>query len=273
MTTDLPAPRPAALPEGGPRTFGPADESRLYLALLAHLLSHYALELMPVDPDAAPGALLTAALDLRKRTEHVVEAAVVAEHARGTTWEQIGGAAGTTKQTAHERWAKNVRAWAANGSTARPAGDVRRPLDMAAKLDADYARVHPERPDAVSSGLEAVRHPGSADAGAPQRQHATFLHTRIRTLRNQQNERYTVYQERMDTGAHGAHIAVVLREIAALQDRQAALFDELAEIEPELTDEHRAAAEHERAAAADTRSHADLVEKRPAPGTDTGETP
>ncbi|MEU9116252.1 hypothetical protein AB0D04_31960 [Streptomyces sp. NPDC048483] len=95
-----------------------------------------------------------------------VQGGVVAERERGTTWEQLARAAGTTRQSAHERWSPNVQTWARLGRAARTTGPT---ADMVAFLDEAYAQLDPDRAAAVSAGLDANRHPGSAASEDPVR--------------------------------------------------------------------------------------------------------
>jgi hypothetical protein len=135
----------------------PRDESRVALALTLRQLADAVLDAVPVEPDPAPGDLLRAALRLQRRVEDVVREAVVAERERGTSWHEIGEAAGVTRQSAHEKWYSDVHAWAAIGRSALP--PHLKTLEVAAEADARYARLRPDRPHAVTSGLDAVRFP------------------------------------------------------------------------------------------------------------------
>ncbi|MFK4272596.1 hypothetical protein [Streptomyces milbemycinicus] len=85
-------------------------------------------------------------LALQHRLDHLIEAAVIAEWERGTTWEQFGSAAGTTRQSAHKKWADDLRSWAANGRSARFPGSARSGLEAAEQADWLYASRHPYGP-------------------------------------------------------------------------------------------------------------------------------
>lgn len=80
--------------------------------------------------------------------DDVVREAVVAERERGTTWNQIGDAAGITRQSAHEKGDSDVHGWAAIGRSALP--PELKTLEVAAEADARYARLRPDRPHAVT---------------------------------------------------------------------------------------------------------------------------
>ncbi|MFJ9378826.1 hypothetical protein [Streptomyces sp. NPDC101455] len=101
-----------------PHRLSPRDESRVALALTLRQLADAVLDSVPVEPDPTPSDLLRTALKLQRRMDDVVREAVVAERERGTTWNQIGDAAGITRQSAHEKWYSDV-----HGPTSAPIGD------------------------------------------------------------------------------------------------------------------------------------------------------
>ncbi|MFI9031164.1 hypothetical protein [Streptomyces sp. NPDC053560] len=259
MTTDLPE---AA---AGPRTLSPRDEARVRLADATWHLSSQARRSIPVDPDTPAGDLLCQALDLRRLAEAAVESAVIAERERGTTWEQLAQAAGTTRQSAHERWAGVVQSWARRGRISSSAPEVRT-LDTVAFLDAQYATPtgDPARTDAVSAGLDATRHPGSAAYEEAQRARGQQLHARreelTRDLRRC-HEEYDRLKEPTDrTG--WLRLAANCTATADLQAALAGVHEELMAAEPTLAEEHRAGAEERHQFAKQNREHAELALER-----------
>ncbi|KUF17359.1 hypothetical protein [Streptomyces silvensis] len=244
------------------RFLSPRDEARVHLADRAHLLARKAMERMPVDPGAAPGALLRAALDLHRHLDAVLAAAVVAERERGTSWSELGAAEDISKQAAHEKWARTVRLWSGRGRIAADrdlaAGST---LERAAELDAAYAAARPGAPaDAVSAGLDAVRHPAAVDAEHARRGQAAVLHERRRALLDQANDLYDRYQRLDPTApADRPRIAANRAADADLCDQLAALYGELAAAEPALAEDHRAEQDRHRAHAAQARHYAALL--------------
>ncbi|TPQ17791.1 hypothetical protein [Streptomyces sporangiiformans] len=253
----------------------PRDESRVALALTLRQLVEAALDAVPVDPDPSPGDLLRTALQLQRRMEDVVREAVVAERERGTTWYQIGEAAGITRQSAHEKWYGDVHAWAATGRSALPP-DLKT-LEVAAEADALYARLRPDRPQAITSGLDAVRFPGSHAYEASLRSRGSALHTRRTDLDAQAkklNDQYStlhaqgpaahssVDDPHVMLAAYRGHADAVRANrlaIATVHDEIATVYDQLVTAEPSLAEEHRTQADWHRNASEQTRGYADLL--------------
>ncbi|GGO58914.1 hypothetical protein [Streptomyces lasiicapitis] len=255
--TELPAHRTAV----ADRFLSPRDEARVQLAVQAQRLAAAATELMPVDPDAAPGALLRAALALEKAVHRMQDAAVVAERERGTNWTQLGETAGMTKQSAHRKWAQAVQVWAQLGR-ATTAGHIMSTPERAAWLDAYYAQTHPERADAVSAGLDAVRHPQALDSEHARRGRAAVLHARREALAQRSSILHEEFMGPADTPADRAARASSARAFAALNDEQAELYTELAAAEPALAEEHLADAARAANEADRNREHAALLDER-----------
>ncbi|NGO40646.1 hypothetical protein [Streptomyces ureilyticus] len=253
--TDDPIPRPA--------TLSPKDEARVSFALGARKLGDLAYDLIPLDPDAPPGDRLRRALALRERLDALVVRAVIAEREEGTSWEQIGRAAGgITKQAAHERWADHVNGWAAQGRTALGGTSGLSALDAAVSLDATHHRRDPENhPEhAFSLGLDAVRFPGAEAAAQARRERAAGLRARLVVLQNQLAAAEAVFRDLTDQRAAPADRAEALHRQADLREETAALYDQLSELEPgELAGVHRTRAELGRAAAAADREYAELL--------------
>lgn len=242
-----------------PRVLSPRDEARVRFALQAERLGEGALDLLPVDPAAPRGERLRRALQLKDLVDNLVERAVVAEREEGTTWTQLADAAGISKQAAHERWAGDVAAWAANGRTVFPPGGSSA-LEAARRLDRVHADRHPDHPqDAVSSGLDAVRFPGAVAAEAARRERAAGLHARLVPLTGQLSDAYAEWRLLTDGGARPEARAAVLTRLAALNEEIAALYEELTGAEPELADEHRSSAEQASSSVASNREYAELL--------------
>ncbi|MFF9787727.1 hypothetical protein [Streptomyces nigrescens] len=258
MTTDTPA--PADTLAAGPRHLSPRDESRVRLAHTTWYLAKQARALIPVDPEAPNGDLLRSALEVERLARTVVESAVIAERERGTTWEQLAGAAGTTRQSAHERWSLDVQTWARMGRVT----DRDRPTsEIVTFLDQCYAEAEPDRPHAVSAGLDAIRHPGSSAYEDAQR-------TRGKTLHARRAELFRDIQRNNDEGKHledasdrdgWLRLAANQTAVGSLHDAMADIYEELLTAEPALADEHRASTEQHRTFASGARDYADLALK------------
>ncbi|GAA2265962.1 hypothetical protein GCM10010232_67790 [Streptomyces amakusaensis] len=245
-------------PAETPARLSPRDESRLALATSLRNLSDQVDEAVPVLPDPAPGQLLRTALDLLRQAEQIVGTAVIAERERGATWEQIGAAAGITRQSAHERWHADVRAWASTGRSALSPNSPRDSLDYAAQADRLYALRHPDRPHAISAGLDATRFPGSREYEQSLRAPGARLHAQIAELQQQMRAVYQADDKVKDSGAFRVR-AINREKNAALNTTLADLYERLATAEPSLAEEHRAEAECRRQFAANNREHAELL--------------
>ncbi|WP_202918324.1 hypothetical protein [Streptomyces cavernae] len=264
-----------------PHRLSPRDESRIALALTLRQLADAVLDAVPVAPEPAPGDLLRTALRLQRRVEDVVREAVVAERERGTTWFQIGEAAGITRQSAHEKWYGDVHAWAAIGRSALPP-DLKT-LEVAAEADARYATLRPDRPHAITSGLDAVRFPGSHAYEASLRTRGSALHARRTDLdarATRLNDEYgALHAQGPAAGpsvdgnplaviaAHRGHADAVRANrlaIAAVHEEIADVYDQLVTAESPLAEEHRTQADWHRNASKQARDYAGLLN-----GTDT----
>ncbi|MCF3132643.1 hypothetical protein [Streptomyces olivochromogenes] len=272
MTDVAGTPSAPAAPES--HRLSPRDESRVALALTLRQLADAVLDAVPVEPDPAPGDLLRTALRLARRAEDVIREAVVAERERGTTWGQIGEAAGMTRQSAHEKWYGDIHAWAATGRSALPAH--LKTLEVAAEADARHARLRPDRPQAVTSGLDAVRFPGSHAYEASLRARGSALHVRRMELDARAtglNDEYgalhaqgpaavPVGGDPLEISAHRGHASAVRANrlaIAAVHEEIADVYDQLVTAEPPLAEEHRTQADWHRNAARQASTYADLL--------------
>ncbi|GAA2615254.1 hypothetical protein GCM10010304_80550 [Streptomyces roseoviolaceus] len=264
MTDTAAAPSASDPPVVSSPSLSPRDESRLALASTLLTLSGRALDAVPVDPEAAPGDLLRVALDLQQRIEHVVTNAVIAERERGTTWDQLGAAAGTTRQSAHEKWSPDIHAWAAIGRTARSSdSSYATTIEYAAEMDRQFARSDPSRPQAVTSGLDAVRFPGSQAYEDSLRVRGRALHSRLKqlnkTLKELADERETL---NINDPADYGRLAENRLLNAETYKEAASVYDQLVTAEPALADEHRAEAEGHRRKADDSRDIATLLQHK-----------
>ncbi|MET9387947.1 hypothetical protein ABZY09_44910 [Streptomyces sp. NPDC002928] len=144
-----------------------------------------------------------------------------AEREEGTTWTQLGAAAGISRQAAHERWSPTLASWTAGPRTALGGSSG------LTALDAAYGRLDPEnQATAFSSGLDAVRSPG-AEADRSRRARAAALHARLTELDDEHRELQIAFQ-RLATVFERADL---LTRQAALEEERAAAHAELAETE------------------------------------------
>lgn len=252
--TDVDAETPVPIPP----VLSPRDESRIALASRAWFLCGRATALMPVDPEAPPGSLLSAALAFQQDAEELVYRAVIAERERGTTWEQIAQAAGITRQTAHERWANQARAWADLGRATHDGKD-HDAAQTVRFLDSAYAKAHPGQPHAISAGLDAVRHPGSAPGQDARRARSRALHTRRDELARDNDRLHDEWRKLKGLSDRRGQLrlAANLTASADVQNALADLYQELAAAEPELAEEHLADVTAWRERAANSQNYAD----------------
>ncbi|MFE9387075.1 hypothetical protein ACFYMO_28200 [Streptomyces sp. NPDC007025] len=238
----------------------PCDEARIAHAGSLIRLARDLLDRVPVDPDAEPGALLAAALRAEKDAADLVAAAVVAERERGTSYDVLGRVAGMSRQSAHKKWAGAVAAWAANGRTCTtdPAGA----LDKAALYDQWYTELCPGGQEkAVTSGLDAVRIPGSQRLDRARRERAGSLRQSLDALREQgkiMSEEYNRLRQTDDLAGLEANLLATVDN----DEKVARLYDQLVPLEPELADEHHADAERHRGYATNNRDYADVIARQ-----------
>ncbi|MFJ2745390.1 hypothetical protein ACIO3O_37670 [Streptomyces sp. NPDC087440] len=245
MTTSADA--PSETDRSLPPLLSPRDESRLHLADTALHTAHSATNLVPVDPDAPAGALLSQALLLAQAASTAVAAAVIAERERGTTWEELATAAGTTKQSAHQRWNQAVKSWSSLGRSAAMGTENYSASNLARSLDGAFARIDPDgRTDAVSAGLDAVRHPHSTQAQEARRARARELHTRRKDLERDVTRNKEHWIKKPANRLEHLKRAATSTAAADLYEQLAAVYDALVTAEPELADEHRENADQRR---------------------------
>lgn len=226
--------------DSGP--LSPKDEARLHLSCEARDLSDMAAELVAIDPHGEHGALLLAALALGEKAEAVLTAAAVAEREAGTTWHVLREKAGGKKL--HQYGLSGaVHEWAAEG---RRNGRSPSPLRLAAELDEWFAQREPKCPKAVSSGLDAVRFPGSDAYENRRRQEAAGLHARSTELRDRASAAWDKINaaEFEDTDSGADHPATIACSDA--YDERAVVHEELACVEPVLAADHQDRAARDR---------------------------
>ncbi|MFF2922532.1 hypothetical protein ACFVTP_09020 [Streptomyces celluloflavus] len=144
--------------------------------------------------------------------------------------------------------------------------DTNRPTaEIVQFLDRHYGAVDPAgRPGAISAGLDATRHPGSAAYEDAQRARGQALHARRVELardirRNSEDGKH--FQDASDRDGW-LRLAANRTAAANLQDALAENYEDLLTAEPALADEHRASAEQHRKFARDARNYADLALKQ-----------
>jgi hypothetical protein len=233
----------ADVPSSG--TLSPRDEARVRFALFVNTLVAEVSRLMPVHPEEAPGDVLRAALALRESLDRVIESAVVSERESAATWEQIGSAAGLSRQAAHEKWARGVDTWAAMGRRLMLSNDKQTSLQLAQALDERYAKLWTLPKDAVSAGLDAVRFPGSDHNERDRRRQGLALHARREELLKQA-DRTRNDREVLDEKSGAGDFAASLDASAALNDQLADIYEQLVTAEPALAEEHKGSAERHR---------------------------
>lgn len=125
--------------------------AQLALGVLARQLSDVARGLVPTSASRSGygGALIEDARHVAALAREVLAAAVVVERCDSTTWEQVAGALGMTRQSAHQRWAPVVARWEADlehaaipGTATAGEGWTSDPDVVAAELDAWVLRHH-----------------------------------------------------------------------------------------------------------------------------------
>ncbi|MFE5406393.1 hypothetical protein ACFQ9Z_34745 [Streptomyces sp. NPDC056580] len=111
-----------------PHPYTPAALARLMLSDAYRELAESSLNRIGTEGDSsdtiAPGDFVREAAELMRLAEAAQRRAVIYERERGASWEEIGEALGTTRQSAHTRFAEHVKAW-------------REPLDKPERLHPD----------------------------------------------------------------------------------------------------------------------------------------
>ncbi|MER5312332.1 hypothetical protein ABT034_31650 [Streptomyces sp. NPDC002773] len=231
-----------------PPALAPADEAMLARAQTLREITDAALrdvaQLYPADDH---GSLLRDALFIHGLTERLVDQAVVAERERGASWTDIGYAASSSRQAAHERWTNDVGAWVL--MERRRTGIGNGPADAATHaryLDDWYADLVGEQ-EAVSSLLPSLADETARAEGDARRVEARQLHDRAEELRKEID---TAYNESM--AATGTPAAKERREVwAAKHLARAEVYERLAVVEEPVAPEHRRRAATQRTLAQD----------------------
>ncbi|MFC9616604.1 hypothetical protein [Streptomyces sp. NPDC056938] len=130
-----------------PHPYTPAALARLMLSDAYREVAESSLNRIGTEDDysdtIAPGDFVREVAELMRLAEAAQRRAVIYERERGASWEEIGEALGTTRQSAHTRFAEHVKAW-------------REPLDKPERL-------HPDgTPDDRRIPYGARHAPGSA---------------------------------------------------------------------------------------------------------------
>ncbi|MFB8441217.1 hypothetical protein ACFC7A_19445 [Streptomyces niveus] len=219
-----------------PLALAPADEAMLARAQTLREIADAALrDVAQPYPADDPGRVLRDALFLQGLAEQLVEQAVVAERERGASWTDIGDAASSSRQAAHERWNTTVGAWVL--MERRRTGFIRGPADPAAharRLDEWYeALVDERRP--VSTLLPSLGDEAARAEGDARRAEARQLHGRAEELRKQIDTAYDAALE-----AIGTVTAEAKREVWAIKHlARAEVYERLAVVEEPVAAEHR----------------------------------
>ncbi|MFE3629401.1 hypothetical protein [Streptomyces goshikiensis] len=150
----------------------PRDEAVVAVAESARVVAELARGLVPTvyeERRSDPACYLSDVLTIRdKFLPTLLARAVIASRECGATWEQIGEAAGVTRQSAHEKWAPHQAAWETDGRRGHSRGEPVDALRSAARLDDWYARgrdgsdgivTGPRGYRAVTDGLDATDQP------------------------------------------------------------------------------------------------------------------
>ncbi|MGW6606042.1 hypothetical protein [Streptomyces sp. NPDC055036] len=231
-----------------PPALAPADEAMLARAQTLREITDAALrDVAQLYPGNDHGSLLRDALFIHGLAEQLVDQAVVAERERAASWTDIGYAASSSRQAAHERWKNDVGAWVL--MERRRTGIGRGPADAATHaryLDDWYADLVGEQ-KAVSSLLPSLADEAARAEGDARRAEARQLHDRAEELRKESD---TAYNEAM--AATGTPAAKERREVwAAKHLARAEVYERLAVVEEPVAPEHRRRAAAQRTLAQD----------------------
>ncbi|MCX4462388.1 hypothetical protein OOK58_58950 [Streptomyces sp. NBC_01728] len=229
-----------------PPALAPADEAMLARAQTLREITDAALrDVAQLYPGNDHGSVLRDALFVQGLAEQLVDQAVVAERERGASWTDIGYAASSSRQSAHERWKNDVGAWVLMGR--RRTGIRRGPADPATHaryLDDWYADLVGEQ-QAVSALLPSLGDEAARAEGDARRAEARQLHDRAEELRKEIEAAYNAAME-----ATGTDAAEEKREVwAAKHLARAEVYDRLAAVEEPVAAEHRRRAATQRSLA------------------------
>ncbi|GGO59062.1 hypothetical protein [Streptomyces lasiicapitis] len=227
----------------------PLDEAHLARAETLAEIAEAALKDL-TQPAAGSADLIGGAQYLLDLAQRLLREAVVVERERGASWATIGEHAGSSRQSAHDRWGAAVGAWALTGrhrtgiTTGGSSGDV------AANLDDWYAELHPDRPHAISTTLASFTDPGARRTAQERREEADRLRAEIQALKTANTAVYNASCEAIGTaGATEKRAAWAANHLD-----QASAYDRLAAAEAPLGTEHRRSAATQRGIAHDILS-------------------
>lgn len=231
-----------------PQALTPTDEALLARAQTLREIADAALrDIAQRYPADDHGSVLRDALYIHGLTERLVDQAVVAERERGASWADIGNAANSSRQAAHERWNPTVGAWVLmerrrTGIGCGPAD----PATHARYLDEWYEDLVGEQ-RAVSTLLPSLSDEAARAEAEARRAEARHLHDRAEELRKEID---TAYRESM--AASGTPTEAEKRAVwAAKAFQRAEVYERLAVIEEPAASEHRRRATTERGIAQD----------------------
>lgn len=247
----------------------PLDEAYVAHADALSDLAHDILQDFPLKPRATaaePGTFLKDALHLRYLADLVVQRAVVVERERGASWADIGSAAGTTRQAAHERWGTVVGSWT---MLHRRHPSRFGSAHLAQTLDRWFAELYPDEKFAITAGLAALdpRNAVEQEAADAERTEAWLLQIRLTALQQERTDAYNATFTPLDDRQARA---AALQRWADAHTHTAEAYERLAQLEPTLADEHGARAAKQRELAA--RINAQHAEPTPANSPNSQET-
>ncbi|MFJ4674240.1 hypothetical protein [Kitasatospora purpeofusca] len=248
--------------EQGPKrpTLEPLDEALVaYADAMSRLvndgINDFPLVKLPEDEKGKPehGHYLRTALHLQYLAGVLVEKAVVVESEHGASWTDIGRAAGSSKQAAHERWKTVVGGWT---MLHRRHSSAHGSAHLARQLDEWYAELCPETPFAVTSVLASTdpRNVAEQQIADDHRQEALALRKRVMELQDEGRDAFNDTVGTLDP----AQSAEARERWAQTQDQMAAAYERLAEVEPGLADEHRDSARSRRESATTLRTRSEV---------------
>jgi hypothetical protein len=230
-----------------PPALAPADEAMLARAHTLYEITEAALrDVAQTYPAGDHGSVLRDALYLQGLAEQVVDQAVIAERERGASWADIGEAAGSSRQSAHERWAGAVGAWVLMGR--KRTGIGRGPADPevhARDLDAWYTALLAGVDRPISRTLPSLHDEDARRQAEEQRAEVPRLNRRLDELRRETLDAYEAAFAATGTDEHEAKGAAW----AAKHLAQAEIYDRLAVVEEPVAAEHRRSAAAQRSIA------------------------
>ncbi|MFG3207960.1 hypothetical protein [Streptomyces sp. NPDC048192] len=230
-----------------PPALAPADEAMLARAHTLYEITEAALrDVAQTYPADDHGSVLRDALFIQGLAEQLVDQAVVAERERGASWADIGEAASSSRQSAHERWASDVAAWVLMGR--KRTGIGRGPADPEAHardLDAWYSGLLGGADRPISRTLPSLRDEDARRQADARRAEVPRLNRRLDELRRETLDAYEAAFAATGTDQHEAKGAAW----AAKHLAQAEVYDRLADIEEPVAAEHRRSAAAQRSIA------------------------